>query len=98
RLPEGVVWAKQHADVKLFDREDAIDDLSDRLTVRKIGGGAVEITYRARDSVTSAAVPNLMTAVYMIRRKTVDRGLNQRRLEFLAAKADSVRTDLRRSA
>jgi uncharacterized protein involved in exopolysaccharide biosynthesis len=48
--------------------------------------------------VTAQQVPNLLTAVYMFRRKTVDRGLNQRRLEFLAAKADSVRGDLRQSA
>lgn len=98
RFAEGIVWAKQRADVKLVDREDSIDELSDRFTIRKIGGGAVEITYRGRDSVTSAAVPNLTAAVYMVRRKTVDRGLNQRRLEFLTAKADSVRTDLRHSA
>jgi len=70
----------------------------DRLQVRKAGGGAVEITYRARDSISAARVPNLVAAVYMQRRKTVDRGLNQRRLEFLAAKADSVRGDLRHSA
>ncbi len=97
-LPQGVVWMRHAADVKLVDREDAIDDLAERLSVRKPGGDAIEITYRARDSVTAAQVPNLLAAVYMVRRKTVDRGLNQRRLEFLAAKADSVRDDLRRSA
>jgi uncharacterized protein involved in exopolysaccharide biosynthesis len=58
----------------------------------------VDIAYRARDSVTAREVPNLVAAIYILRRKTVDRGLNQRRLEFLAAKADSVRGDLRRSA
>jgi uncharacterized protein involved in exopolysaccharide biosynthesis len=97
-LAQGKVWAKLKADVKLFDREDAIDELASRLVVRKTGGNAIEITYRGRDSLTAATVPNLLADIYMLRRKTVDRGLNQRRLEFLAAKADSVRTDLRHSA
>ncbi len=86
------------ARVKLMDRGDAIDDMVKRLSVSKTGGDAVTITYRARDSVTAARIPNLMTAVYMVRRKTVDRGLNARRLEFLEAKADTVRRDLDRAA
>jgi uncharacterized protein involved in exopolysaccharide biosynthesis len=98
RFPTATIWAKQGGEIKLLDREDAIDEMVDRLSVRKAGGGAVEITYRARDSVSAARVPNLVAAIYMQRRKTVDRGLNQRRLEFLAAKADSVRGDLRHSA
>jgi uncharacterized protein involved in exopolysaccharide biosynthesis len=98
KLPQGTIWAKQRADVKLFDREDAIDELDNRLTIRKPGGEAVEINYKATDSVTAAQVPNLMAAVYMLRRKTVDRGLNQRKVEFLDAKSDSVRTDLRQAA
>jgi uncharacterized protein involved in exopolysaccharide biosynthesis len=97
-LPQGKIWSRRIADVKLYDREDAIDELASRLTVRKTGGDAVEITYRGRDSLTAATVPNMLADVYMLRRKTVDRGLNQRRLEFLAAKADSVRSDLRHSA
>jgi uncharacterized protein involved in exopolysaccharide biosynthesis len=98
KLPQATVWAKHAAEIKMLDREDAIDDVASRLGVRKTGGGAIEISYRARDSVTAQEVPNLVSAIYMLRRKTVDRGLNQRRLEFLAAKADSVRGDLRRSA
>jgi uncharacterized protein involved in exopolysaccharide biosynthesis len=98
RFPNATVWARQTGEIKLLDREDAIDEVSDRLSVRKSGGGAVEITYRARDSLNAAHIPNLVAAIYMVRRKTVDRGLNQRRLEFLAAKADSVRGDLRHSA
>jgi len=98
RFPNVTIWAKHGSEVKLVDREDAIDEVTDRLSVRKAGGNAVEITYHARDSLTAARVPNLAAAVYMVRRKTVDRGLNQRRLEFLAAKADSVRGDLRHSA
>lgn len=94
----GSVWARRAASVKLFDREDAIDRLAERLTVKRSAGDAVAIAYRSPDSTTAAQVPNLVADVYMARRRTVDRGLNQRRLEFLAAKADSVRSDLRSSA
>lgn len=97
-LDEGAVWARQRADVKVYDREDAIDRLEKRLSVKRSSGDAVSVSYRSRDSVTAAAVPNMVADVYMNRRRTVDRGLNQRRLEFLAAKADSVRSDLRSSA
>ncbi len=97
-LPQGTVWATQAASVKLLDREDAIDEVQQRLGVRKIAGEAIEIRFRGRDSISAAVVPNLVAATYMARRQTVDRGLNQRRLEFLVAKADSVRTDLRVAA
>lgn len=80
---------------KLVDREDAIDDLEDRLGVKVSGGDAIEISYRSRDSLSAAAVPNLVAARYLARRKTVDRGLNQRRVEFLEAQVDSVAQALR---
>lgn len=98
--PEGTLYASKTgagAYVRLVDRENAIDDLIKRLAVTKVGGDVVQITYAARDSVTAAQVPNLIAQVYMQRRKTVDRGLNQRRLEFLTARADTVRHDLRRA-
>jgi uncharacterized protein involved in exopolysaccharide biosynthesis len=79
---------------KLVDREDAIDDLAKRLSVDIAGGEAVEIEYRSRDSVSAALVPNLIAARYLERRKTVDRGLNQRRAEFLERQQDSVRQAL----
>lgn len=80
---------------KLVDREDAIDDLAKRLDVSVSGGEAIEIRYAARDSVSAAEVPNLITARYLERRRTVDRGLNQRRVEFLEAQVDSVGRALR---
>ncbi|OYV74320.1 MAG: hypothetical protein B7Z72_00425 [Gemmatimonadetes bacterium 21-71-4] len=97
---QGTLYASKAgagAYVRLVDRENAIDDLLRRLSVVKVGGDVVQITYAARDSITAAQVPNLIAQVYMQRRKTVDRGLNQRRLEFLAARADTVRRDLRRA-
>lgn len=84
--------------IDIVDREDAIDDLDKRLDVRVLGGETVEIVYSARDSITAAEVPNLVAARYMERRRTVDRGLNQRRVEFLAMQADSVRRALSQAA
>lgn len=80
--------------VKVVDREDAIEDLGKRLTVRIFGGETIELLYSARDSVSAARVPNLLAARYVERRRTVDRGLNQRRAEFLQAQVDSVQTAL----
>ncbi len=72
------------------DREDAITRVEDHLSVSKRGGELVEVVYSGPDSVTAAEVPNAINAVYLQRRRTVDRGLNQRRYEFLALQADSV--------
>lgn len=94
----GTVWARAAAKVRIVDREDAIDAVLERLSVSRAGGDAVELRYSARDSLTAASVPNLASEVYIVRRRTVDRGLNQRRLEFLAAKDDSVRLELQRTA
>ena len=80
--------------VRLVDREDAVDDLVKRLDVAIVGGEAVEIKYAGRDSLSAAEVPNLMLARYLERRRTVDRGLNQRRVEFLLAQEDSIRRAL----
>jgi tyrosine-protein kinase Etk/Wzc len=94
----GTIWASGAARVRVWDREDAIDEMEKRADVRLLSGNTVEIKYRGRDSLTAAEVPNLIANVYMIRRRTVDRGLNQRRLEFLDAKQDSVRVELRQTA
>ena len=101
-LPPGVVYVRATAPrslrVKVSDREDAIDEFTDRLNVRKAGGEVVRVTYQARDSVTAAAAPNLLVATYLVRRKTVDRGLNQRRFEFMANASDSIAREMRAAA
>ena len=76
--------------LQILDREDAITRLEKRLKVAKAGGEVARLTYRADDSLTAAAVPNAIVAVYLERRKTIDRGVNQRRLEFVVAFADTV--------
>src|SRR6185503_570959 len=44
--------------------------------------------------LTAAAVPNLLIRRYLERRRTTDRGINQRRVEFLTGQLASVEADL----
>lgn len=76
------------------DREDAITRSLERLDFANTKTDIAHFTYVAEDSLTAAAVPNLLVDLYMIRRKGVDRGINQRTAEFLARKVDSVGTAL----
>lgn len=80
--------------VQFEDREDAITRADDRLSVEKKGGELAELAYSGPDSLTAATVPNAIAAAYLDRRRTVDRGLNQRRYEFLTAQIDSVQGQL----
>ncbi|MEP6780861.1 MAG: Wzz/FepE/Etk N-terminal domain-containing protein, partial [Gemmatimonadaceae bacterium] len=99
-FPEGGVWI--HAGsaairARIYDREEAIDNASDDLDVKQRSGDVVGIRYRAHDSLSVAAAPNLLVQTYLVRRRGVDRGINQRRLEFLMAAVDSVQAELRAS-
>ena len=76
--------------VRFFDLEDAITRAFKQLKVGKPKGEVAQITFRADDSLTAAAAPNAAIAIYLERRKTTDRGTNQRRLEFLIGYADTV--------
>lgn len=80
--------------LELLDREDATLLFQKRLTVDKAGGEVTKVAFRAGDSLTAARVPNAVVAAYLTRRKTVDRGVNQHRAEFLSAKSDSVEAAL----
>ncbi len=76
--------------VQVSDREEAISSVEKRLKTGKAGGEVARLTFRADDSLTAAAVPNAVIALYLERRRTTDRGANQRRLEFLEAFTDTV--------
>lgn len=80
--------------VRLVDREDAITDLAKRVQIEQIGGDMLAVQVSAADSLLSAAIPNLLIARYIDRRRVVDRGTNRERVIFLRAQADSVRTAL----
>lgn len=80
--------------LRIVDRADAIRQLGDALAVEKLGGEVVTLRYSGPDSLTAAAVPNAAIAVYLDMRRTVDRGLNARRFEFMQAQADSAARQL----
>lgn len=76
--------------LRLYDRADALLRTSRNLAVAKVGGEVVRVGYRARDSITAAAVPNAVLVDYLARRKTDDRGANARRADFLLVQIDST--------
>lgn len=77
-------------DLELRDHEDAITRFEKHLAVDKAGGDVIRVSYRGDDSLSAANATNALVAVYLARRTTTDRGVNQHRVEFLAAKADSA--------
>jgi tyrosine-protein kinase Etk/Wzc len=85
-------------DLELRDREDAIDRVKANLEVGKGKGEVANIEYAGDDSLTAARLPNLLLGIYLDRRKTIDRGVNQRRLEFLTAKSDSMDRQLNQAS
>lgn len=83
--------------LKLRDREDAITRMVENLDVGKVKSEVAQLKYTADDSLLAADVPNLVLDRYLQRRRGIDRGTNQRRAEFLAAKVDSVGQALTRA-
>jgi uncharacterized protein involved in exopolysaccharide biosynthesis len=84
-------------EVDVVARQDAVAALLSRLKVERLGGEVAELIFRAPDPRTAAAVPNATVAQYLARRRTADRGVNQRRYEFLEEHTDSVRVELARA-
>lgn len=80
--------------VEVMSLEDAIDAVQENLTAAHAGGDVIQLTFRAGDPRTVAAVPNMLVAEYLQRRRTTDRGVNQRRFEFLTKQADSIAGEL----
>jgi uncharacterized protein involved in exopolysaccharide biosynthesis len=74
----------------LYDRESAIDRFARRLEATKAGGEVARVVYQGDDSISAAAVPNLLTQFYLETHRTLDRGVNQRRVEFVQAQLDST--------
>jgi uncharacterized protein involved in exopolysaccharide biosynthesis len=80
--------------LRLVDHADAVKQVSKHLDVKKAGGEVLAVRYRAPDSVTAAAVPNVALATYLARKKTSDRGVNAHRVEFLTAQLDTTALQL----
>ena len=74
----------------VFEREEAITRFLTRLQVTKAGGEVAKIVYQGDDSVSAAAAANVLTEFYLATHKTLDRGVNQRRVEYVTAQLDST--------
>jgi tyrosine-protein kinase Etk/Wzc len=81
-------------DIRLFDRYEVVERASRRLRASKAGGDIAQVKYRSGDPETTASVANAIIQKYLLRRQTTDRGVNQRRYEFLLLHADSIRWEL----
>jgi uncharacterized protein involved in exopolysaccharide biosynthesis len=81
-------------ELRILDREDAISRLERKLKIAKSGGEIVRVQYRADNALAAAAVPNALSHFYVERRKTVDRGTNARRLEYVNQQVDQTAAEL----
>jgi uncharacterized protein involved in exopolysaccharide biosynthesis len=72
------------------DHEDATTRLLDHLAFEKPKTDVAHFEYRGDDSLSAAAVPNLLLKLYLERRRGVDRGINQKKAEFLERQVDSA--------
>jgi uncharacterized protein involved in exopolysaccharide biosynthesis len=86
--------ANARYEIQLFDREDAVTRMRKRISVSKAGGEVLRVACRTSDSLTAAAVPNLLVDYYLGLRHSTDRGTNQHRVQFLTAQLDSVTRQL----
>jgi uncharacterized protein involved in exopolysaccharide biosynthesis len=77
-------------EVALVDHEDATTRLVDHLKFDKTKSDIAHFEYAGDDSLSASTVPNLLSTLYLARRKGIDRGINERQAEFLAVKVDSV--------
>jgi uncharacterized protein involved in exopolysaccharide biosynthesis len=81
-------------ELEILDREDLLKRVLKQLAVQKAGGEVAALVFQWPDSVTAAAFPNTLVSLYLAQRKTVDKGINQRRYEFLTAQSDSLNRQL----
>lgn len=80
--------------LEITDHQSAVQRTLKVLAIDRAGGNVAELAYRDLDPVTAAAVPNAVIDVYMRRRMTTDRSINQRRYEFLDAHTDTIARQL----
>lgn len=95
RLREGNL--PERFTLRIFDREDAITRFTKRLTATKAGGDIARVNFRAGDSLTAAEGANTLVGFFLERRRTTDRGVNQRRVEFVTRQFDSTAAELART-
>lgn len=89
RLSQG-----ESIEFRLLDRGHAVRRLQRNLKVDNPGGDIAKVEFRSADRNLAAAVPNTLVNQYLRRRRTTDRGVNQRRYEFLVQRIDSLASEL----
>lgn len=100
RLPSGLELTLREGalpdvfELRVVDRAMAVERLRENLGVDEPGGDIARLIFKAPDRYTAAAVPNVIVARYLVRRKGEDRGVNQRRYVFLREKTDSIARQL----
>ena len=83
--------------ITVRDHEDAVTRTGNRLSITKAGGEIAKVTYRGDDSLSAAWGANALVKFYLDRKKTTDRGVNQRRVEYITVQLDSTRAELSRT-
>lgn len=81
-------------ELRLMDREDAITRFDKKLAVTKAGGEIAKIVYRGDDSLSAAAGANALVKFYLDRRKSADRGVNARRVEYVTEQLQATGAEL----
>jgi uncharacterized protein involved in exopolysaccharide biosynthesis len=98
KLPVGTITLRDSLpvsfEIELLDHEDMLKREVKRLAVQKAGGEVAAVVFQEADSITASKVPNLLISLYLRDRRTVDKGINQRRFEFLTIQADSLNRQL----
>lgn len=91
------VSAPDQFDLTLYDVPSTLERAAKRIAVRRDGGDVLTVAARWEDSVTGAAVANVLVDRYLAWQKGVDAGDNVARQRFLEVQADSTRSQLERA-
>jgi uncharacterized protein involved in exopolysaccharide biosynthesis len=85
--PDGAV-------VEIRDRVTTVERIERSLKGRRAGGDVAKLTYTSRHPGESAQLLNALIERYLVRRQTSDRGVNQRRYEYIGEHLDSISREL----
>lgn len=94
RVPAGTIHLAATplvpAKIKVYDREETVTALFKHVDVERLGGDVIGISWPAGDSLSAPAAANVLVRRFLVRRRSVDRSINERKLDFVSAQIDSV--------
>lgn len=98
RLPAGTLRLAAQpvlpAELRIRDREETITRLVRRVGVERLGGDLIGISWPASDSLSAPEAANVLVRRFLVRRRGVDRSINAKKLDFVAAQIDTVNRSL----